>query len=108
MWKYSDRGATAPLPPAWSFHVTAEQSLGTGRSQFSHTIVAYGVLARIIIVFLGIIVAVLSLVLIVYITWLYRQGSFPVSRLRTNAKRAARRTRQLDHEDNEHEPEGDS
>ncbi len=57
---------------------------------------------------LGIIVAVLSLVFIVYVTWIYRQGSFPASRLRRNAKRAARQTRQLDHEDNEHEPEGDS
>ena len=58
--------------------------------------------------FLGIILAVLSLAVIAYVTWSYRQGSFPISRLRKNAKRAARLTRQLDREDNEHEPEGGS
>jgi hypothetical protein len=54
-------------------------------------------------VLLEIIVAVLFLVIIVYVTWTYRQGSFPTSRLRKNDKRAARRARQLDREDNEKE-----
>ena len=50
-----------------------------------------------------ILTAVLFLAVIAYATWLYRQGSFPESRLRKNAKRAARLTRQLDREEAEQE-----
>jgi hypothetical protein len=46
-----------------------------------------------------IILAVLFLVTVAYATWLYRQGSFPKSRLRRNAKRAARRAWELNRED---------
>jgi len=43
--------------------------------------------------------AVLLVAGIAYAAWLYRQGSFPASRLRRDAKRAARRARELDRED---------
>jgi hypothetical protein len=46
-----------------------------------------------------------SLVTVIgYVTWLYRQGSFPASRLRREARRAARRARELDREDARFEP----
>lgn len=53
-------------------------------------------------VLLEIILAVLVLAVIAYVTLSYRQGSFPISRLRRDAKRAARRARQLDREESEH------
>ena len=80
----------------------------TALSLFSPGVVAYCVFTWIIIVLVGIIVGALLLVAITYVTWLYRQGSFPVSRLRRDAKRAAHRARQLDREDNERKPEGNS
>ena len=48
--------------------------------------------------------AVLLVATIGYVTWLYRQGSFPTSRLRREAKRSARRARELDREDAKFEP----
>ena len=48
--------------------------------------------------------AVLLVATIGYVTWLYRQGSFTTSRLRREAKRAARRARELDREDAKFEP----
>ncbi len=53
--------------------------------------------------FLGIIVTVLFLAVIAYVIWEYRQGSFPRSRIRRNAKRAARRAWELDRKDTKHE-----
>ncbi len=53
---------------------------------------------------LGAVVAVLFLVALAYATWLYRQGSFPKSRMKREAKRAARRTRELGREDARQEP----
>jgi hypothetical protein len=74
-----------------------------------HTTVEYGVLARIIIVLLEtILVTVLLVVALIYGTWLYRQGSFPISRIRRHAKRAARKSRRIDREENKREPERDS
>ena len=73
-----------------------------------HTVVAYSVLTRIMIVAFEIVGVVLFIVIVAHVTWSYRQGSFPISSLRRNAKRGARRSRQLDREDNEHEAEGDS
>ena len=57
---------------------------------------------------LGAVVAVLFLVALAYATWLYRLGSFPKSRLKREAKRAARRTWQSDREDTKHESKEDS
>ena len=57
---------------------------------------------------LGAVVAVLFLVALAYATWLYRQGSFPKSRMKREAKRAARRTRELDRETTTHESKEDS
>ena len=54
--------------------------------------------------FVLIIFAVLFFVTIAYATWLYRQGSFPRSRIRRNAKRAARRAWELNREDTKHKP----
>jgi hypothetical protein len=56
---------------------------------------------------LGIGLLVLLVVAIGYAAWLYRQGSFPISRLRREAKRAARRARELDREDARFEPPTD-
>ena len=53
---------------------------------------------------LGAVVAVLFLVALAYATWLYRQGSFPKSRIKREAKRAARRAWQLDREDTWQKP----
>ena len=50
--------------------------------------------------FLGLLVGAILLAVVVYVTWEYRQGSFPTSRTRKTAKRAARVTRELDREDN--------
>jgi hypothetical protein len=49
--------------------------------------------------YLEISVAVILVAVIVYVIWLYRQGSFPRSRLRREGRRAARRTREMDRED---------
>ncbi|UCD24140.1 MAG: hypothetical protein JSW51_14120 [Gemmatimonadota bacterium] len=54
-----------------------------------------------VIEIIEIITAVLFIVVIAHVVWSYRQGSFPASRLRQAAKRAARLTRQLDREDDE-------
>lgn len=51
--------------------------------------------------FLEIILAVLFLAVVAHVVWSYRQGSFPTSRLRKEAKKAARQTRQLDREDDD-------
>ncbi len=56
---------------------------------------------------LGISVVVLLIVTIGYATWLYRQGSFPMSRLRREARRAAWRARDLDREDAQYKPHTD-
>jgi hypothetical protein len=53
---------------------------------------------------LGISVAVMLLATIAYAIWLYRQGSFPRSRLRREGRRAARRTKELDLEDAKYDP----
>ena len=50
-------------------------------------------------------IAVLLVGLIAYVVWLYRQGSFPVSRLRREGKRAARRSRESDREDAKYDPD---
>jgi predicted Rdx family selenoprotein len=47
---------------------------------------------------------VLFLAVVAYVIWEYRQGSFPKSRLKREAKRAARRTRELNHEDRRQKP----
>lgn len=57
---------------------------------------------------LGVVVAVLFLAVIAYAVFLYRQGSFPASRLRKNAKRAARQSRELDREDSSRKLKDDS
>ncbi len=57
---------------------------------------------------LGVVVAVLFLVALAYATWLYRQGSFPKSRMKREAKRAARRAWQLDRENTKHESKENS
>lgn len=57
---------------------------------------------------LGVVVAVLFLAVIAYTVFLYRQGSFPVSRLRKNAKRAARQSREMDREDSSRKLKDDS
>jgi hypothetical protein len=57
--------------------------------------------------FLAVVIAVLFLVALGYATWLYRQGSFPKSRLKKNAKRAARRAWELNREDRKHRPDSE-
>jgi flagellar basal body-associated protein FliL len=54
-------------------------------------------------VLLGVVVAVLLLAVVAYVVWLYRQGSFPASRTRKTAKRAARRSREMDREESKRE-----
>jgi hypothetical protein len=54
-----------------------------------------------------IIVAVLFLAVIAYVVWEYRQGSFPKSRLKKNAKRAARSAWELNREDRKHRPDSE-
>lgn len=63
--------------------------------------VAYSILGRKIIVILKIVVDVLLLAVIAHITWLYRQGSSPISRLGSKAP-VVLRSRQLDPRDKEH------
>jgi hypothetical protein len=56
---------------------------------------------------LGIGLAVLLVGTVGYVTWLYRQGSFPKSRQRREARRAARQAREFDREDPNYEPPTD-
>lgn len=55
----------------------------------------------------AILVGVTLLAVITYVTWEYRQGSFPKSRLRRHAKRAALLSRDMDREDATHESKRD-
>ena len=52
---------------------------------------------------LGVLVGLILIAVFAYAIWEYRQGSFPASRTRKHAKRAARVTRELDREDRRRE-----